>query len=121
MVDGTAWGRAAAERATTRKPRKRREASLERYFNQRMKEAGAIVYKQTPIGRRGKADCSVYAWRGQHVQVELKKDGEQPEPHQDREHARLRRRGHQVRVISTRDEVDSLATALKHGWLRCSI
>ena len=108
----TQFGDIAARNAAKRKPRKRREASVGRYFYQRMKEAGAIVYKQTPIGRRGKADRSVYGWNGRHIQVELKKDGKEPEDHQAREHDRLRRRGHTVLVISTKAEVDALADYL---------
>ena len=33
--------------------------------------------------------------------VEFKKPGEKPEPHQDREHARIRKLGFEVKVVDT--------------------
>lgn len=110
-------GPLAGKTVKARKPRPKREASLRGYFLSKMGEVGAIVYKQVPAGRKGKADEVVWAPHGQVVQVELKKLGEVPEPHQEREHARMRRRGHHVRVIDSKAGVDSLAAALRHSLL----
>jgi hypothetical protein len=93
-----------------------RESRLETHFRQRMVAVGAIVYKLPPAGRNGKPDRIVFAPRGQCVMVELKKLGEVPDEHQAREHIRLRRRGHHVRVIDSNEGVESLATAIVHGF-----
>ena len=86
----------------------KRESSLRGYFLRRMKKAGALVYKLVPAGRNNKPDELVLAPHGQHCLVELKKEGEPPRPSQQREHRRIMRRGHPVRVIDTKRGVDLL-------------
>jgi len=100
-----------------------RESVIERYLVKRVKEAGGEVRKVKWIGRRGAPDrvvmlpsrdlltanpsvvryvYPVTAW------VELKAPGAKPEPHQAREHKRMRRMGQHVVVIDSFQQVDEL-------------
>jgi hypothetical protein len=105
-----------AEQRRERAARRKREASLQRYFVGCIRREGWLVYRNPPAGRNGKPDWTVLARLGQTVLVELKKEGEPLEPHQEREHRRLRKLGHHVRVIDSNAGVDSLITALRHGF-----
>ena len=93
-----------------------RESVIERYLVKRVKEAGGEVRKVKWIGRRGAPDRLVMlpdpgpgggtfnnAWW-----VELKAPGEPLEPHQSREHARMRRMGQRVLKIDSLEQVDEL-------------
>lgn len=66
---------------------------------------GAVVRKLRWADRNGAPDRFVLL-RGRVWLVELKKYGERPEPHQLREHERLRTQGADVRVIDSVEEVD---------------
>lgn len=91
---------------TTRKRRPPRvEAVLEKAFCERVKSFGGVTYKLMPHGRRSKPDRIGFL-RGVMMLVEFKKPGEEPEPHQAREHARLAKLGFHVEVISTWEELD---------------
>lgn len=83
------------------------EAKIEKYLCGRVKMLGGEVRKVKWIGRRGAPDRlvmlpSLTAW------VELKAPGKTPEPHQAREHKRMRDMGQRVEVIDSMDGVDNL-------------
>lgn len=91
-----------------------RESIIEKHLVKRVKELGGEVRKVQWIGRRGAPDrlvmlplpelpgglCTVW--------VELKATGVMPEPHQVREHKRMRRRGQRVVVIDSLEGVEDL-------------
>lgn len=100
-----------------------RESVIEAYLAAQVKAAGGEVRKVKWIGRRGAPDRLVMlptrrlsqgldcAWcnpRGQGVWVELKASGKKAEPHQLREHARMRAMGQAVLVIDSMAGVDKL-------------
>lgn len=83
-----------------------RESEIEKYLVEQVELYGGICEKHVSPGRRGVRD-RVCLWpHGFTDWVELKKPGEKPEPHQERDHARLRRLGHRVFVIDSKTAVD---------------
>jgi len=95
-----------------------RESEIERYLVKRVKELGGEVRKVKWIGRRGAPDRLVMLPRwlgpkrlndiGRTIWVELKATGKVAEPHQLREHVRMRRMGQIVVVIDSIERVDAL-------------
>lgn len=94
-----------------------RERDIERYLVKRVKALGGEVRKVQWIGRRGAPDRLVmlpaeYAYGKllylPTIWVELKAPGEEPEPHQLREHARMRAMGQRVVVIDSLQGVGEL-------------
>jgi hypothetical protein len=100
-----------------------RERDIERHLVKRVKELGGEVRKVQWIGRRGAPDRLVMlpakpasnsldcAWcnpKGRSIYVELKAPGEKPEPHQAREHARMRAMGQHVEVVDSIQRVDEV-------------
>jgi len=93
-----------------------RESEIEKYLVKRVKELGGEVRKVKWIGRRGAPDRLVMGillrdeWYNEHcsVWVELKATGGVAEPHQLREHKRMRAMGQYVVVISSIGGVDAL-------------
>ncbi len=104
-----------------------RESDIERHLVRRVKELGGEVRKVRWIGRKGAPDRLVmlperwhqapdkYAgelrnYRRQPFSVwaELKAPGVKPEPHQLREHDRMRRMGQRVEVIDSLERVEEL-------------
>jgi hypothetical protein len=97
------------------------ESSVENYLAREVQKAGGEVRKVSWPGRRGAPDRLVLIperWvtnaKGQPhhehpiaVYVELKRPGETPEPHQVREHRRLRSYGQRVFVIDNKGQVDN--------------
>jgi hypothetical protein len=83
-----------------------RESVVEDYLGKRVRSMGGEVRKAQWIGRRGCPDRLVLL-PGRAVWVELKRPGEVPEPHQLREHERLRLAGMRVEVIDTLAGVDA--------------
>jgi streptogramin lyase len=73
----------------------------------RVIQIGGEVRKVRWIGRRGAPDRLVMT-PTLTVWVELKAPGKTPEPHQLREHDRMRRLGHRVEVIDSFDGVERL-------------
>lgn len=92
------------DRAAARTPV--REQLVESYFVQRVKETGGTVRKVRWDGHPGAPDRLV-GWPGRHALVELKRPDGEPEPHQRREHDRLRAIGFRVDVIDTKEKVDA--------------
>lgn len=95
-----------------------RERDIEAYLVKRVKALGGEVRKVQWTGRRGAPDRFVMLPgedrfgglppRG--VWVELKAPGVVAEPHQLREHARMRKLGQYVVVIDSMQGVDELLT-----------
>jgi hypothetical protein len=84
-----------------------RERDIEAYLVKRIKELGGEVRKVNWTGRRGAPDRLVML-PGAGVWVELKAPGKKPEPHQLREHERMRAMGQRVEVIDSFDGVEGL-------------
>lgn len=98
-----------------------RESDIEQYLVKRVKEQGGEVRKLKWIGRRGAPDRLVMlpersAWTptglalcdAQTIWVELKAPGKEPEPHQLREHERMRRMGQRVEVVDSFEGVEGI-------------
>ena len=101
-----------------------RERDIERHLVKRVKELGGEVRKVQWIGRRGAPDRLVMLpqiWLHGFVPtrlhcaiwVELKTPGKKPEPHQLREHNRMRAMGQRVEVIDSIEGVDALLAAAR--------
>ena len=86
-----------------------RERDVEKYFVAEVEKAGGEVRKVKWIGRSGAPDRFA-ALNGAHF-VELKAPGEKLEPHQAREHKRLRDNGVSVGVIDSFALVDQFVEA----------
>lgn len=91
-----------------------RESHIEAYLVKCAKAAGGEVRKVQWIGRSGAPDRVVMLPEccrehpGGTIWVELKAPGKKPEPHQLREHERMRRVGQRVEVIDSYEGVDAL-------------
>lgn len=95
--------------------KKIKERDVERYLCRKVKEMGGEVRKVQWIGRRGAPDRLVMLQWEYHdmnynltIWVELKAPGKKPEPHQVREHKRMRELGQWVEVIDSFEAVDAL-------------
>jgi len=95
-----------------------RERDIERHLVERVKALGGEVRKVVWQGRRGAPDRLVMlpyqgvdAWGDllpTAIWVELKTPGVKPEPHQLREHERMRKMGQRVDVIDSIEGVEEL-------------
>lgn len=102
-----------------------RERDIERHLVKRAKDLGGEVRKVQWIGRRGAPDRLVMlpprwarvsapagvpttAHRGGAIWVELKAPGKKAEPHQVREHERMRAMGQRVVVLDSIEGVEEL-------------
>lgn len=93
-----------------------RESHIEAYLVKCAKAAGGEVRKVKWIGRSGAPDRLVMLpERGDLLErdavsfwTELKAPGVKPEPHQLREHERMRRVGQRVEVIDSYEGVEAL-------------
>lgn len=93
------------------------EGKIEDYFVEQCEANGALVRKLAYVGRRGASDRMV-VWPERYMKddwmpspfeidfVELKAPGQKPDPHQEREHERLRALGCNVFVIDSKEAVD---------------
>lgn len=92
-----------------------RERDVESYLVKRVRMLGGEVRKVQWIGRRGAPDRLVMLpgrdhlgdWLGT-IWVEVKAPGKTPEPHQLREHKRMRDMGQRVVVVDSFEAVDEL-------------
>lgn len=84
-----------------------RESVIERRLVERVRALGGEVRKVQWIGRRGAPDRLVMLPAGC-CWVELKAPGKTAEPHQVREHERMRRMGQRVEVIDSVEGVERL-------------
>ena len=94
-----------------------RERDIEDYLVKRVNAMGGEVRKVKWIGRRGAPDRLVMlpVWEpspgntfDRTTWVELKAPGVEPEPHQVREHERMRKMGQRVVVIDSLAGVEEL-------------
>lgn len=105
-----------------------KERDIEKYLVERVKGLGGEVRKVKWIGRRGAPDrlvmlpfrvCSLEMMKAlnlaapiQHlpatIWVELKAPGQKPEPHQAREHKRMRAMGQRVEVIDSVQAIEEM-------------
>ena len=100
-----------------------RESKIEAYLVAKVKALGGEVRKVSWIGRRGAPDRMVMlpkrtltqaldcAWcnpAGVSIFVELKATGKTAEPHQLREHTRMRTMGQRVEVVDSFQRVDEV-------------
>lgn len=93
-----------------------RESTIESYLYAQVLARGGETRKVKWIGRRGAPDRLVMLSPGVFVDgawtasawIELKAPGEKTKPHQEREHARMRRMGQAVAVIDSIAGVDKL-------------
>jgi hypothetical protein len=88
--------------------RELRERDIEKYLVAQVKARGGEVRKVKWIGRNGAPDRIVMLLRGATIFVELKRPGEKPRAHQQREHERMRRMGQEVAVIDSFAGVDEV-------------
>jgi len=84
-----------------------RESEIERYLVQRARTLGGVAYKFVSPGRVGVPD-RIVVMPDRLMFVELKAPGKKPEPHQLREHQRLRSMGQSVYVVDSIAAVDEL-------------
>jgi hypothetical protein len=90
-----------------------RESKIESYLVARVKALGGEVRKVNWIGRRGAPDRLVMLpyrklLAPQTIWVELKATGQVAEPHQVREHKRMRAKGQRVEVVDSFQRVDEV-------------
>lgn len=96
-----------------------RESDIEKYLVHCVKRMGGEVRKVSWIGRRGAPDRFVmlpvtflpqgtFTYTPRSIWVELKAPGKKAEPHQLREHERMRKLGQHVVVIDSFEGVDAL-------------
>jgi hypothetical protein len=88
-----------------------RESDIEKYLVKKVKELGGEVRKVKWIGRNGAPDRLVMLpphYEHGTIWVELKAPGKVAEPHQLREHTRMRAVGQRVVVIDSLEGVDAL-------------
>lgn len=94
-----------------------REKDIEAYLYKRVLERGGMIRKTQWIGRRGAPDRVVFLPGGKTIWVELKATGKKPEPHQAREHMRMRSYGQRVEVIDSYAGVDELLPPLTPSYI----
>lgn len=93
-----------------------RESEIESYLVARVKELGGMVRKVTWQGRRGAPDRLVVLplkkeglfFTDSSIWVELKAPGKTADPHQEREHARMRKYGLRVEVVDSIERVNEV-------------
>lgn len=100
------------------------EGAIQKYGQEQLKKRGCLVRKISYEARRGCPDHLVlvpsylqkkedYFHDSKVIFIEYKRDeNTEPEPHQLREHERMRAVGADVRVIGTRQQVDELVKEL---------
>lgn len=86
------------------------ERDIEEHLVRRTRELGGEVRKVKWIGRRGAPDRVVFLPGSRLFWVELKRPGGAAEPHQAREHARMRGMGQTVLVVDSLAAIDALLT-----------
>ena len=102
------------------------EGEVVEYAKKQLKAKGCLVRKISYEVRRGCPDLLVlvpareFTWcsglaryKAKTLFLEIKKDEQtKPDPHQQREHERIRQHGGDVRVIGSKEQVDSLLSEL---------
>ncbi len=99
------------------------EGIIQTYAQEQLKKRGCLVRKISYEGRRGCPDLIVYVPPENFIDVyktpchilflEIKKDEQtKPDPHQQREHERMRAVGADVRTIGSKAQIDALVKEL---------
>ena len=102
------------------------EGLVQKYCMEQLKKRGCLVRKISYEGRRGCPDLLVlvperrlvdeygeYPGGPKTLFLEIKKDEQtKPDPHQQREHERMRAVGADVRIIGSKAQVDELVKEL---------
>lgn len=92
------------------------EGRVQAYAMAEFKKLGGLVRKIKYEGRNGCPDLLVILPGGLVVFIEMKKAANLgPDPHQAREHKRMRRRGAIVRTIGSKEQVDKLVAELRYS------
>ena len=85
------------------------EGKIQKYAKERFEAIGGLVRKLSYEGRSGAPDLLVILPDSIVWFVEVKKDeNTKPDPHQLREHERMRKRGANVFVVGSFKQVDDL-------------
>ena len=84
------------------------EKAIEAYLVRRVKEMGGICLKYSNPNMAGYPDRICVMPGGRTLWVELKSEGEKPRPLQLARMDSLKRRGHKVYTVSSREGVDSI-------------
>ena len=90
-----------------------RERDIEAYFKRQVENIGGEVRKVNWVGRRGAPDRVALLPTGEVWWVELKATGKHPQPHQVREHIRMRKMGQRVYIVDSFEGTDSLLNSYK--------
>ena len=85
-----------------------KESDIEKYLVKRVKDVGGQIRKAQWVGHVGAPDRRVMLPDRMPIWIELKAPGKKPEPHQLREHNRMRKLGELVEVIDSYEAVDNL-------------
>ena len=85
-----------------------KESDIEKYPVKRVKDVGGQIRKAQWVGHVGAPDRRVMLPNRMPIWIELKAPGKKPEPHQVREHNRMRKLGELVEVIDSYEAVDNL-------------
>ena len=93
------------------------EKSIERYLARRVAEIRGLCLKFASATQTGYPDRLVVLPGGMSCWVELKSKEQTPTRLQDIRHEELRRRGHVVYVVDSRERVDELVKRWKGGYL----
>ena len=93
-------------RGRTLKYMKESEKKTEAYLFKQMRKIKGSAHKYLCPNHRGKPDRICEFPYGLVAFVEVKSEGKEAEPHQKREHERMRERGQIVEVIDTKDGVN---------------
>jgi hypothetical protein len=112
-LNGHWHGEHAFENRAT--PKKVKERTVEQYFISAVTMSGGAVRKIKWLGVDGAPDRLAGWPNGRHGLVELKRPRGTAEPHQLREHAKLRNMGFRVDIIDTRELVDAYVKEMTSG------
>lgn len=92
------------------------EGKVQAYAMAEFKKIGGLVRKIRYEGRNGCPDLLVILPGGLVMFVEVKKDERTgPDPHQAREHERMRQRSALVYTVGSKEQVDKLVAELRHS------
>ncbi len=90
------------------------EGKVQKYAMAEFKKIGGLVRKIRYEGRNGCPDLMVILPGGLVLFIEMKKAANLgPDPHQAREHERMRKRGAIVRTIGSNEQVDKLVAEFR--------
>lgn len=92
-----------------------RETDIQSLVVKRAKARGWIAHRLDPSNEVGEPDYQFIRWDGEYIEafyIEFKKPGEQPMPHQERRHKKLRAQGLAVYVIDNLEDGYALFSTL---------